>query len=221
MSKHLEPKIKQLQAHDGAVANKAKTELIGTRLSASGNVTVAAQGPIVSGGSSALQGSIVGNTSAHMDAKTATGTMKTKNSDAVKLANAGGVVLMQQFPNQPDVWRTYGYETTMEEVPDTVKPGIVENCSVSQGDFLGTGDVHHDPTPTADTYTVLVTNGPADDYAKYIDVTNTDESTAKSSTTVTLPSTHINVPLFFIVIAHNSDGDGPPSVPFGGGRRIQ
>jgi hypothetical protein len=113
-----------------------------------------------------------------------------------------------------------GFETTVEIVSDPVVPGMVENPSVSQGDVLGTADVHHDPFVDADDYQIWVTKGVVSDRSSYIDVTNYDESTSKSSTTVTLPSDYLGVALNWIIVARNSAGSGPDSTPFGGGRKI-
>jgi hypothetical protein len=220
MGKHLTPHVKKLSPKDSPATNKTKTATIGTRLSGSGNSTVAATGAGVTTSSGNLDGAITANTNAKIDSKTATSTLKTKNQAAVDKANAAGIILEQQFPGDPDTWVTYGYEYTLEESADTVVPGMVENPSVSQGDVLGTADVHHDPLEGADDYQVWVTKGLVGDIGSYIDVTNYEESTSKSSTTVTLPPDYLGVPLNWIIVARNSAGSGPDSTPFGGGRKI-
>ncbi len=221
MGYHKVQHIKKLKVSDNATANKAKTHTIGANLSLSANTTVAAQGAIVTGGSNALDVAITADTDAKLASKTATNTKNSKNKLSVEKANAAGIILEQQFPNNPDLYVATGYDVTEEIVPDTVVPGIVLHGSATQGDELGTADVHHDPEANADDYRIYVTKGPVGDRAQYIDVTNTDESTSKSSTTVTLPTDYLNVPLNFIIVAHNTAGDGPDSTPFGGGRRIQ
>ena len=219
-SYHKEPHIKKLNPKDPAATNKTKTATIGGRLTLSGNAVIAATGSGVSGGSTTLDGSITTNANAKIDSITATKNLGTSNKGAVKLANDAAVIVEQQLPNNPDAWIALGYEVTMELVPDTVLPGMAENCSVSQGDADGTADVHHDPVEGADDYQVWVTNGAPGIRAGYIDVTNYEDSTGKSSSTVTLSAAYLGVPLNWIIVARNSKGSGNDSVPFGGGKKI-
>jgi hypothetical protein len=125
-----------------------------------------------------------------------------------------------EFPDQPTVWESYGCEVTEETTHDAVKCPAATDCSVSQGEALGTADVHHDPIPGSDHNKVLVTNKAATDRASYIDVSNPDESASKSNHTINLGPDYIGVPLFWIVIGSNTAGDGFDSTPFGGGRKI-
>jgi hypothetical protein len=219
-SYHKTQVIKKLNPALPPASIKDQTFTIGEKLSLSGNTTVAATGAGVSTGSTNVGNAVNGNNSAKIAAKSSTTTLKNTKKSACDVANAAGVVLMQQFPNDPDLWITYGFEVTEEMVADIVKPGQAIHCSASQGDDLGTADIHHDPVPDADDYQVWVTNGVVGVRSGYIDVTNYEESTSKSSTTVTLPAGYIGVPLNFIIVARNSAGSGIDSVPFGGGRKI-
>lgn len=220
-SYHKEEVIKKINPKDNPHTNELKLEEIGIALSASSIPGIAATGAGVSSGSTDIHNKILLNTTAKTASKSATESMNSANKDACKVTNAAAVIVMQLMPGDPAGWRAIGFETTLEMVSDTVIPGQVIHCSVSQGDTLGTADIHHDPLANADDYRVYASKGLVTDRTTYIDVTNYEESTSKSSTTITLPSDYLNVPLNFIIVAHNTAGDGPDSTPFGGGRRIQ
>ncbi len=213
--------IKKLSPKDAPADIETKTELIGTKLAGSPNPAIVATAVGVSGASTQVHGAIAQATSTKNAAKSATSNLHSKTNTACEKANAAGIIVMQQMPNDPDGWVVLGFDVTDADVAATVVPGAVLHGSVSQGDTLGTADIHHDPLATADDYRVYATIGAPGDRTKYIDVTNTSESTSKSNTTVTLPADYLNVPLNFILVAHNTAGDGPDSVPFGGGRKIQ
>jgi len=221
MGKHKVPHIKKLSTKTPAATLKEKTHTIGAALSLSGNIVIAPTGAGVTTGSTTLDGAINSNNAKKIAAKGGTTTLKNSVKAAVDLANAAGIIVEQQLPGDTDAWTALGYEFTMEDVPDTVKPGAALHGSATQGDVLGTSDVHHDPVDGADDYRVYVTKGAVGVRAGYIDVTNYEESTSASSSTVTLPADYLDVPLNFIIVAHNTAGDGPDSTPFGGGRKIQ
>ncbi len=209
--------IKKSNKKAKPATNKAKFFTVGTNAAASANVKVAAAGAIVVTGSNDMGTAITARTNANVVLHSAVLAENAKNKTGCEKFDSLVVVMMQEYPNAPDTWEGYGMDVTTGEIHDATTPGEVLHGSMSQGDFQGTADIHHDPLEAADDYLVFVTKGnPTLPDCIYIDVTNNDESTAKSNTTVRIPNDYLNVPLFFKLQAHNAAGLGPKSPPFGG-----
>jgi hypothetical protein len=213
-------KIKRKSKNTNHLTNKQSIKTIADNAAGSTNTAVAASGTTSSGKAVTLGNAITDANNKRIAAKTATSTELTANGNAVDGYNDMVTVIEQQFPDQPTVWKSFGCEVTDANTQDATKCSAATNCSVSQGEALGTADVHHDPIPGSDHNKVLVTNGAATDRASYIDVSNPDESASKSNHTINLAAAYLGVPLFWIVIGSNTAGDGFDSTPFGGGRKI-
>lgn len=217
---HRPPKIKRKSKDTNHLANKESIKTIADNATGDTNLTVSAAGTVTSGKAVTLGTKITVTNNARIAAKSATSGEKTANSNAVDSYNGLVTVIEMEYPDNPDKWLELGCEVTDADTHDAVKYPPAEHCSVTQGEALGTADVHHDPIPGSDHNKVLVTNGSATDRSKYIDVTNPDESASKSNHTVNLTAEYIGVPLFWIVVGSNTAGDGYDSVAFGGGRKI-
>jgi hypothetical protein len=212
--------IKKMNPRNKPNVNEEKADLIAAGLAGSGDTRQIAQGLVVAGASTDCHSAVTDRNTKRTAAKNATKNVVNKNKAICDSVNAAGVIVEQEHPNDPDYWRGEGFDVTMEEVPETTEAGQPTNGSVTQGDHLGDADVHWDQADNVDNCRVLCSKGPVADRSQYIDVTNHDDSTSKSSMTVTLPADYCNVPVNFIVVPSNSLGDGVESVPFGGGRRI-
>jgi len=213
-------KIKRKSKKTNHLTNKESIKTIADNAVLSTNTVISAAGGTASGKAVTLGNAITDANNKRSASVSATGAETDADDAAVDAYNDMATIIEQQLPDNPNAWKAFGCEVTDAATTDASKCPAGENCSVSQGDALGTADVHHDPIPGATTNKVLVTKGAATDRTSYIDVTNTDASSSKSNTTITLPSDYIGVPLNWIVIGHNTAGDGFDSTPFGGGRKI-
>jgi len=213
-------KIKRKDKNTNHLTNKESIKTISVNCEGSTNVTLAAAGTVTSGKADTLGNAITDNTNKKSASTTATKTEKTANGNAVDSFNILATAAELAFPNDPTMWESLGFTLTEADSHDAVKCAAATDCSVSQGEALGTADVHHDPIVGSDHNKVLVTKGAAGDRSLYIDVTNPDESASKSNHTINLTPDYLGVPLFWIVIGSNSAGDGFDSTPFGGGKKI-
>lgn len=215
---HRPAKIKRINTNENPADVKAKTATAGAATSSSTNVLIAAKGALATSASGTLQTAIDDKATKHNADMAATGVMHTKNELAVKAYNALATTVELEDPNNPDGWIAEGFQITETDITALPLPAQVVNGSVSNGDFLGTADVHHDPAANADNYTHRVTKGDPTDDSKYIAVTSPEPQYTKSSATVIVPADYVNMPLFWKTTAHNSKGAGPESTPYGGGR---
>ena len=221
MSYHKGEIIKKLKPNASAGDIEEKTTLIGAGLSGSANIVISPQGVIVTTASGAIHTATNADAVIKNASKTSTTNVHTKVKAACDKANAAGIIVMQQMPNDPEGWRAIGFETTEGLVADTVQATQPLHCSATQADELGWVDLHNDPVENADGYRDYVTKGPVADRDQYIDVTDHEGSTSSSTRKAHLPADYLNVPLNFITIPFNVLGEGIESVPYGGGRRIQ
>ncbi len=215
---HRAAKIKRINSHNTPVEVKEKSETVGANTSGSANVQIAAKGTLTTTASDALRDAIVDKKNKHNADMAATGVVHAKEDDAISAYNVLASTVEIEDPNNPDAWIAEGFEITETNVTALPLPGQVINGSITNGDFLGTADVHHDPVANADDYTHRVTKADPSDDLKYINVTNPKTQYTKSSATVNLPADYLNVPLFWKSTAHNTAGAGPESLPYGGGR---
>jgi len=215
---HRAAKIKRLNVSDKPTDVKSKTETVGANTSGSSDPAIAAKGVLASAASGNLANAITDKTNKHNADIAATGTMHAKNKLGVEAYNNLASIVEVEDPNNPDAWTAEGFEVTETEVGHLPVPNQVVNGSVTNGDFLTTADVHHDPAANADNYTHRVTNGDPNDDSKYINIVSPETQYSKSSCTVKLPSDYLNVPLFWKTTAHNTAGASPESAPYGGGR---
>jgi|SRR5665213_1960198 len=213
-------KIKRKIKNSNHLENKESIKTIADNCALNANPAVSAAGTTTSGKAVALGTAITDTNNKRVAAKTATTTENTANGKAVDGFNDMATVVEQQNPNNPAAWQALGFDVTDADTHDSTKCPAAEHCSVTQGEALGTADVHHDPIPGSDHNKVLVTKGAAIDRESYIDVSNPDESASKSNHTVNLPADYLGVPLFWIIVGSNTAGDGFDSVAFGGGRKI-
>jgi len=215
---HRPAKIKRLNNSTNPGTVKSKTATVGANTSGSTNAQIAAKGALATTAAGNLDTAITDKTNKHNADMAATGVMHRKSDLSVTAFNNLAAIVEVEDPNNPDAWVAEGFEVTETDITDLPLPGPVINGSVSNGDFLGTADVHHDPVPNADNYTHRVTKADASDDSKYIDVTDPKTQYTKSSATINVPADYLNVPLFWKSTAHNSKGAGPESAPYGGGR---
>ncbi|MEI6316861.1 MAG: hypothetical protein WCO65_04030 [bacterium] len=215
MSKQLKQHIKKMSAKDNPETNKTQSKKVGQNLADSTNTDVVAQSAIVVSASDNLDKAIVADSKAHDLAVAATAKKKAENKNTADLYNAAAVIVEQKFPDQPTLWKTYGYEVTSEVAEDAKEPPQVMHGSISQGDHQGTVDIHFDSITGAE-YTVEITKADPSEADKYINVTMPDSIFTKSSITIVLPVDYRDVNLWAKVTAHNTAGAGPASAPFGG-----
>jgi len=211
-------KIKRLNDQDSPDDVQSLTKTVGANTSGSTNAIIAAKGALASTAAENLDTAIEDNTNKRNAAVASTGVMH-RNTELTATAynNLAGVMEIEN-PNDPDNWRAKGFILTQTDVTELPVPGQVTNGSVTNGDFSGTADLHHEPVPTAKNYTHRVTKDNPTDDSKYIAVTSPKVQYTKSSATIDVPSDYLNVPLFWKTTAHNTAGAGPESAPYGGGR---
>jgi hypothetical protein len=191
---------------------------VGANTQGSTNAAIAAKGALASTASGNLDTAITDSKNKKNAAVAATGTEHTKTDDAAKAYNNLAAIVEVEDPNNPDKWIEEGFEITETTIVPLPLPGQVINGSVSNSDFSGKADVHHDPLVNTDNYTHRVTKGDPLDDAGYIQITSPKVQYSKSNETVDLPSGYLNTPLFWKTTGHNSTGAGPESAPYGGGR---
>lgn len=211
-------KIKRKNDQDKPGDVQSITETVGANTSTSTITAVAAKGALATTAAGTLRTSITDNTNKHNAAVAATGVMHSKNGLAAEAYNNLAAVVEIEIPNDPDAWKAFGFELTKSEATAVPLPGPVVNGGVSNGDFLGTADIHHDPVAGAKNYTHRVTKGDPTKDELYIAVTSPTVQYTKSSATVDVPADYLNVPLFWKTTAHNTAGAGPESAPYGGCR---
>lgn len=211
-------KIKRLNSQDSPADVESLTETVGANTSTSTNAQIAAKGALTTTASGKLHDARKDMTNKRNAAVASTGVTNSKNEDAVKAYNVLASTVEIENPNDPDAWTEQGFPTTQSVVVELPVPAQVINGSVSNSDFLGTADVHHDPVANTKDYTHRVTKGDPSDDKTYIAVTSPKTQYSKSSCIVDLPADYLNVPLFWKTTAHNTAGAGPESAPYGGGR---
>ena len=211
-------KIKRMNDQDSPADVQSLTETVGANTSTSTNVIIAAKGALATTAGGVLRAAITDDKNKHNAAIAAIGVKHAKNGLSVTAYNNLAATVEVENPNDPDNWTALGFPTTQEDVVDLPVPGQVTNGSVTNGDFLGTADIHHEPVPTAKNYTHRVTKGDPSVDSGYIDVTSPKTQYTKSSAVINLPPEYLNVPLFWKSTAHNTAGAGPESLPYGGGR---
>ena len=211
-------KIKRLNSQDSPADVENITETVGDNTSGNPNPAISAKGVAAANAAAKLHDSRKDSTNKRNAAVAATGTMHDRNDDAVTAYNNLAATVELEDPNNPDAWTEQGFPTTKSVVVDLPLPGQVMNCSVSNSDFLGQADIHHDPVTGAKDYTHRVTKGDPKDDATYIAITSPKSQYSKSSSIVDVPADYLNVPLFWKTTAHNTAGAGPESASYGGGR---
>ncbi len=210
-------KIKRKDKHGVPEKNRDSIKEIGQNCESSTIATVATAGTTAAAKAVNLGSAITDKNNKQSAAKAAVKRVATDNGVAVDNFNSLATIVEQQIPDNPTAWVEFGFEVTTDESHDAVNPPQVVHGSMSQGDNGGDVDLHWDALKIENVdFFVLVTKGSPTDRNSYIDVTNLEGSTTASSTTITLPTAYLNVPLFFIVFAHNTAGKGTESTPFGG-----
>ena len=218
--KQIEKKIKAASTHNNASDNKEKCESIGNLMAASTDPVIKPIGIALQGTASTGNDAILNQDAMKAAYHAATKTVNEQNGVMCKAMNDAGKKVMEKFPNNDAQWTLYGFEVTSGEAHDQTVPDKVLNSSITQGDFAGQVDVHFDPSPRADNYTLLYTTGDPTIAANYKLVTNPKMIFTSSKISFNLPPDALNKDLWVIVTAHNTAGDSPASEPFGG-RKIQ
>ena len=211
-------KIKRLNDQDPPADVQSLTETVGANTSGSTNPSIAAKGALATTAAGNLRTAINDGINKRNASVEATGVTHRKNELSATAYNNLAATVEIEDPNNPDGWRGKGFVLTQTDVPDVPLPAQVTNGSVTNSDFLGQADLHHDPVPTAKNYTHRVTKADPTDDTKYIQVTSPKTQYTKSSATIDVPADYLNVPLFWKSTAHNTAGAGPESAPYGGGR---
>ena len=211
-------KIKRLNNQDKPADVQSVTETVGANTSGSTNPSIAAKGALATAASGVLRTAIGDGVNKKNAAISATGVTHTKSELTVTAFNNLAATEEIENPNNPDDWKARGFPLTDGVVVDLLLPAQVVNGGVTNGDFLGTADVHHDPVTGAANYTHRVTKGDPTDDTKYIQITSPKTQYTKKTSTVDLTTDYLNVPLFWKSTAHNTAGAGPESAPYGGGR---
>jgi hypothetical protein len=220
MSKNLTPKIKKLSKHAYPKDNKTKVASVGAKLSDDSDPAVAVLGTRVSSAATTLDTSITAHKDAQDAAELATITMNNENANACKAYNDATVVVMQKYPNNPDHWRSLGYEVTKDLAQDQDPPEKVMNITLSQGEYPKTCLVKFDPAKRAETYTVEITKDDPSLNPAFSLVRSPKTVFTTATFVIDILEAYLNVPIWVRVTAHNASGDSPVSNA-SGGIRIQ
>jgi len=80
-----------------------------------------------------VHNAIATNKSAYDAARASTIALKNANKHGCKVINDAGAAIVKLFPNNPEKWTGYGFEKTMDVIPDRVAPDKVENGPYESG----------------------------------------------------------------------------------------
>ncbi len=204
-------KIKRASKIKNPTANNNKFKNIVTAMLASGNTKIAAEGLVVKTANQKLEDSITAKTKADDVATAATVTMHTQNDDAVDAINEAATVVEKELPGDVAAWLDLGFDVTSGEVHDATLPEAVQNGKVVQFMIPGKGKLTFDALPNANVYRLYETSGDPSVMANFAPAN--PDIIDKAETLVTPKK--LGVKTWWIVIGHNSAGDGAPSQPFG------
>jgi hypothetical protein len=220
MSKPRKQKIKAASDKTNPVTNAKDIIKVGDNLKEDSDPAVSAIGVLVTDSAGKLSDSVLDNDNAHDAAQLANTKMYEQNTETCTVYNDAAGKIMLKFPNDPDKWKGYGFVLTKDKAEDKPIPDQPVNCSMEQGEFYKTCKVRFDLPANAETYTIEMTKTDPKDDASYVIVK--DPKVIFTTTTIifNVPNDFLNVNLWLKVTAHNANGCGPASEPFGG-RRIQ
>lgn len=220
MSKTIKPHVKKVDYRNNPSDNKTVFESVGAKLTSDTNPTVSALGAGISTAATTLNGKIVASKDAHDAALVATKTMNDSNTAGCKTYNDAGLIVEQQYPDNPTKWLELGLEVTKDLASTKEIPDKCTNCSMAQGEFPKACTIDFDPSNRAENYTIEITKDNPSGSPVYILVRNPKTVYSTSSINFNMPDDYLNVPVWIKVTAHNTTGNSPASDPFGG-MRIQ
>jgi hypothetical protein len=147
---------------------------------------------------------------AHDLALSSTKAVKAEEKKGSEVYTTSTDLLEKKFPGDEIAWKKYSAKLTLSGsaavLPDAVKGG-----SVAQSPFEGRGIMHFNHLKKVDFYKVMESTGDSADLTTYYPA---NPSTFDSSAGGEVFPKVLGKPTFWIVIAHNHAGDGPPSAPF-------
>ena len=190
-------KIKQMRA----VANVMKNDA---------DADIKNQGISLEKEAQAMEDAATAQKNAHDLSISCTQAVKKEAKTGSEVYSTSTGLLETKFPNDEVKWKTYSVELTLPGsaavLPDAVKGG-----SVVQSPFAGRGIMHFNHLKKVDFYKVMETTGDPADLTTYYPA---NPPTFDSSVGGEVFPKTVGKPAFWIVIAHNHAGDGPPSAPF-------
>jgi hypothetical protein len=95
-----------------------------------------------------------------------------------------------------------GFTTKKDPVHHHDLPGVIANVSITQGDLTGSADVHWDPNGSA-LYKVF--------YSLNVTAFSWQMGDSTNVSSITLHGLPVGVPIAFMVLGHNSNGDSDQS----------
>jgi hypothetical protein len=203
-------KIAALDSHL-SVADKIKQiRAVGTVMAADADVDIVTQGKVLLKEADIITGKVTDQVNAHSLAVSTTKAVKAEEKTGGEVYSTSTGLLETKFPNDETSWKKYSVDLTLPGsaavLPDAVKGG-----SVVQSPFAGRGIMHFNHLKKVDFYKVMESTGDPADLTTYYPA---NPSTFDSSAGGEVFPKVIGKPTFWIVIAHNHAGDGPPSAPF-------
>ena len=204
-------KIKRANKSKNPEANKNKFTTIAEKLSGSGNTKIAAEGLLVKAANQTLDDSIVAKAKADDAAAAATVTMHTENDNVVDAVNDAATVVEKELPGDVAAWIDLGFDVTSGEAHDATLPEPAKNGKVVQFMIPGKGKLTFDALPNIKVYRLYETSGDPSVMANF---TPANPDIIDKAETIVTPK-KLGVKTWWIVIGHNSAGDGAPSQPFG------
>ena len=203
-------KIAALDSHLPVADKVVQMRAVGNVMAADADMDINAQGKALLKEADIMTGKVTDQVNAHSLSVSTTKAVKVEEKTGSEVYSTSTGLLETKFPNDEVKWKTYSVELTLPGsaavLPDAVKGG-----SVVQSPFAGRGIMHFNHSKKVDFYKVMETTGDPADLTTYYPA---NPPTFDSSVGGEVFPKVIGKPAFWIVIAHNHAGDGPPSAPF-------
>ncbi len=195
-----------------SVAKKiVQMRAVGLPMSTDLDLAIAAQGGFLLSEALHLENAETTNVNAHAIAKSAARAVKLEVKASGAVYKTSGDLLEVKFPNNQVKWLTFGVKITSPGAAAVI-PGKVMDGSVVNSPFVGKGIMHFHHLANADYYKIYETQGIAVYPTGFYPA---NPPTFDSSLGGEVTPKNTDVLTNWVVIAHNSAGDGPPSDPFG------
>jgi len=202
--------IAALDSHLTVAEKIEQMRAVGKIMAADLDAIIAAQGAALLTQATVLEKKLTERDNAHALAVSLTKAVKNEAKTGSEVYSTSTGLLETKFPNDDVKWKTFSVELTLPGSP-AVLPGIVKGGSVVQSPFQGKGVMHFNHLPKIKFYKIMETTGDPADLSTYYPA---NPSTFDSSLGGEIIPKKLGVATFWIVIAHNTAGDGPPSSPF-------
>ena len=203
-------KIAALDSHLSVADKLIQIRAVGKVMAADADIDIAVQGKELLKEADTITDKVTDQVNAHELAISSTKAVKAEEKTGSEVYSTSTDLLEKKFPNDEISWKKYSVQTTKSGTA-AVLPDAVKGGSVVQSPFAGRGIMHFNHLKKVDFYKVMETTGDPADLTTYYPA---NPSTFDSSAGGEVFPKVIGKPTFWIVIAHNHAGDGPPSAPF-------